>query len=301
MKKLTTEEFIKRSKLKHGEKYIYDRSVFIGAEKPVIIGCRIHGYFEQQANVHYRGFGCPACSNNLKCNTETFIEKAIKVHGNLYDYSKVVYINNKTPIIIGCKIHGDFNQRPDSHVNRKDGCLKCKHDNMYSNTDEFIKKSNLIHNNKYDYSCVEYINSQTKVIIGCCEHGEFYQKPHDHLLGMGCIQCNYRRSKPELIIEKFLIDNNISFISEKKFDDCKNKLPLPFDFYLEEMNLIIEYDGKHHFYPIEVWGGEETLERVKNNDSIKNDYCIQNNINLIRINYKQNLIEELKKLFNIKE
>lgn len=294
--KLTTEKFIQRSIAVHGTKYSYEKSVYTRSENKIIITCPEHGDFEQQANVHYSGFGCPKCSTNLKANTETFKEKAFNAHGDLYDYSLVDYKTNKIPVKIICKIHGIFEQRPDRHINCKDGCLKCKHLNMYSNTNEFIQKANKIHNNKFDYSKVDYKNNKSKVEIICPNHGSFYQSPQGHLEGYGCIQCNERKSKPELIIEQFLIDKNISYESEKRFDDCKNIFPLPFDFYIPEYNTIIEYDGKHHYKPIECWGGEETLSRIQNNDNIKNNYCIDNNINLIRIDYTQDLKNELNKL-----
>lgn len=297
MKKITTEEFVRRSKEKHGTRYSYDKSVYVGAEKNITITCKIHGDFEQQANIHYMGFGCLNCSNNKKSDLSTFIIRAKAVHGDKYDYSEVNYSTNKTPVTIICKNHGEFQQRPDNHINKKNGCLKCKHSDMYSNTDDFIMKANKVHDNKFDYSKVEYINNKSKVTIICPVHGDYVQTPHGHLAGYGCIQCYSRQSKPEKEIAKFLLDNNINFISEQRFNDCKNVYTLPFDFYLPDLNMIIEYDGKHHFKAIESWGGEDTLKRVQNNDSIKSEYCKSNNIKLVRINYKQKLIEELNKLF----
>lgn len=169
---------------------------------------------------------------------------------------------------------------------------------MFSNTDDFIKKSNKVHNNKFIYDKTEYINNKTHVIITCPVHGDFNQSPQGHLSGYGCVQCYERKSKPEMLIEQFLKEHNISYSNEVRFEECKNIYTLPFDFYIEDSNLIIEYDGKHHFEPIECWGGIDTLNRVQNNDKIKNQYCVDNNIKLVRINYKQNLLAELNKLFN---
>ena len=102
-----------------------------------------------------------------------------------------------------------------------------------------------------------------------------------HIISCGCIS----QSRGELFIENLLKDLNISFIKQKRFDDCKDKRPLPFDFYLPEYNICIEYDGEQHFIPIDYWGGESRLELNKAHDKIKNKYCKEHNIKLIRIPY----------------
>ena len=109
-------------------------------------------------------------------NKTEFITKANEVHDNFYDYSKVEYINSSTKVIISCKIHGDFEQIPNSHLSGN-GCtvcgrIKASKTKTFEN-DEFITKANEAHDNFYDYSKVEYINSQTKVIISCKIHGDF--------------------------------------------------------------------------------------------------------------------------------
>jgi hypothetical protein len=127
-----------------------------------------------------------------KLTTEKFIEKARKVHGNKYDYSKVEYKNAHTKVCIICPIHGEFWQIPNDHLNGS-GCPKCKINKIISikkmDEKKFIEKSKKIHGDKYDYSKVEYINSKTKVCIICPIHGEFWQKPNNHLRGQGCLKC----------------------------------------------------------------------------------------------------------------
>jgi very-short-patch-repair endonuclease len=125
-----------------------------------------------------------------------FIEKSNLKHNNKYDYSLVKYINTKTKITIICKIHGQFEQRPSNHTSGS-GCHKCsiinRPVNKKSNTNEFIIKARLKHNDKYDYSKVNYINDYTKIIIICKEHGEFKQQPNSHLRGTGCPGCSNTR------------------------------------------------------------------------------------------------------------
>jgi hypothetical protein len=131
-------------------------------------------------------------ANNHRSNTNKFIEKSIKIHGDIYDYTKVNYLKAQENVIIICKKHGKFEQRACDHLRGK-GCKMCKieqnSDNCRSNINEFIEKANLIHNNKYNYSKSTYLNGKTKLIIICQEHGEFEQQPCSHLNGNGCANC----------------------------------------------------------------------------------------------------------------
>lgn len=116
----------------------------------------------------------------------------IEIHGQKYDYSKSIYLNAKTKVIITCPVHGDFFQTPDSHI-RKSGCPKCKIDNAriinMSNKFEFENKALIIHENKYNYSKFNYVSSRYKSIIICPIHGDFLTNANDHLSGCGCPKC----------------------------------------------------------------------------------------------------------------
>lgn len=94
-----------------------------------------------------------------------------------------------------------------------------------------------------------------------------------------------KSSKGELKILKFLKTHNIEYIAQKRFDDCKFKQPLPFDFYLPDYNMCIEYDGELHFKEVDYFGGKEQLNLQQKHDNIKNKYCQENNIKLLRIPY----------------
>lgn len=124
-----------------------------------------------------------------KVTTESFIAKSKLVHNNKYDYSQTVYTQAKEKVSIICPIHGSFEQRPDSHSGGA-GCPICGREAKASTAkSEFSTKSTIIHNSKYDYSLVDYKNCMTKVSILCPIHGEFQQKPNDHLSGKGCALC----------------------------------------------------------------------------------------------------------------
>ncbi len=195
MRKLTTAEFIEKSKTIHGIKYDYELVNYFDAKTNVKIICNKHGAFEQSPDNHLRGAGCKKCTTARKCPTyEDFITTAISIHDNKYDYSVVEYVNLKTKIKIICKKHGEFKQTPRSHINGH-GCKTCAGNNR-GNTDKFISDAESVHKNKFDYSLSIYVSNQTKLSIICPEHGEFKQTPNAHLSGKGCNKC--RTSKNSL-------------------------------------------------------------------------------------------------------
>ncbi len=201
MKTDKTKEFIAKAKAVHGDKYDYSKVMYINNLTKVTIGCPIHGEFEQTPAKHLLGQGCPNCGGRKKLTTEEFLERAKKVHGDKYDYSKVMYINNSTKVTIDCPIHGEFEQTPTSHLSGT-GCAKCSRKKKIS-TEEFIEKAKKIHRDKYDYSKAKYVNATTKVTIVCPIHGEFEQIPYSHLSGQGCPVCGgSKRLSTEEFIEK---------------------------------------------------------------------------------------------------
>lgn len=123
-KRLTTDDFIKRARDVHGDKYDYSLSEYVSKDKKLKIICPIHGEFEQSPNNHWKGKGCPGCSGNKKLTQEEFIAKAKLIHHDFYDYSNVVYVNVDTPVKICCKKHGPFEQTPYRHLQGR-GCPLC--------------------------------------------------------------------------------------------------------------------------------------------------------------------------------
>lgn len=121
---LTNNEFIQKAIKVHGNKYNYSKTNYVSGHVKVCILCPEHGEFWQDPYAHINGQGCPKCAGIGRSNSEEFIEKACKVHGDLYDYSKVTYINNSSNVCIICPEHGEFWQTPNNHLNGK-GCSKC--------------------------------------------------------------------------------------------------------------------------------------------------------------------------------
>lgn len=292
-KKLTTETWIEKAKEVHSNKYDYSKVIYTNSKTKVCIICFIHGEFWQEAGSHLSGHGCKTCrdiksGNYKKSTTEEWIQKVKLIHNNKYDYSKSTYIKSLIPVCIICPDHGEFWQLPKLHL-KGNGCQKCAISKRYKKIiltkEEFIIKSNKIHFNKYDYSKVEYINNKTLVCIICKNHGEFWQAPSKHMIGQGCSSCN--DSKGELKIRIWLEENVIKYEYQKTFDNCKNIKKLPFDFYLPEYNLCIEFDGLQHYIPVEYFGGEEKFKKLKYNDSVKTKFCKDNDVKLLRIRYNQ--------------
>lgn len=217
---------------------------YLGAKEKTLCRCKICGNeWEASPTNLLSGKGCPKCGRKLggekrsNKSAKEFVDKAIQIHGNKYDYSKVNYIKAIQPVEIICSIHGPFLQTPHNHL-QGCGCPKCYTDNIVTNTEQFIKKAGEINGDKYDYSKVEYINTKTKVCIIChkkdsngTEHGEFWQRPNDHLQGCGCPKCaiknlgnGLRLSKEDFIKKANSIHNNKYDYSKVKYINTKTKV-----------------------------------------------------------------------------
>jgi hypothetical protein len=216
----TTEKFIRKAKEIHNELYNYDKTNYTTDKNDIIIICKIHDEFVQKASYHLQGNGCPTCAGNIKKTIEEFIKKANIIHNNKYSYEKSVYTNANTIIIITCPEHGDFEQTPAKHINRKQGCHECSTSFPYSQ-ESYIEKANKTHSNIYSYDYTQYTGIHNKIIITCIIHGEFEQEAASHLRGCGCPSCGRIRSDlsrrsntTEFIIDAELIHGN-------KFDYSK--------------------------------------------------------------------------------
>lgn len=276
--------FINEAKKIHGNKYDYSLVNYKDSKTPVKIICPIHGTFEQIAYNHIKGHGCIKCmGDKSKLKKEDFIKKSNEIHENKYIYDEVNYIRSDVKVKIYCKNHGYFLQKPSNHMLGQ-GCPFCKNEKMKLSIIDFIQRSNIIHNYYYNYDQVVYINNYTKVKINCPKHGIFEQIPNFHLLGQGCPSC--KKSIMENKICEILEKLNIKYHRQKIFNNCKNISYLPFDFYLPDYNICIEYNGKQHYEAIKWFGGENTLFYIQNNDRIKKKFCLEQNIKLIEISYE---------------
>lgn len=227
--------------------------------------------------------------------SDDFVKKAKLIHGDKYDYSNSEYINCRTKIKINCPIHGEFEQYPTSHIIHKQNCPICAKTSMDTNI--LIERFKIKHGDKYVYDKVKYTGKDCYVTIICKTHGEFNQRYYSHAKGYGCVKC--QNSLGEKEIEKYLTENNLSFVSQKRFKDCKFKKELPFDFYLPSYNLCIEFNGLQHYKSVFYWGGDFGLVERKLRDKIKMEYCKNNNIPLLIIKYDEDVVEKLTNYFNV--
>lgn len=173
MKRLNKDIFVEKSNNIHNNKFNYDLVEYKNARTVVKIICPNCGVFEQLPDSHMRGFGCIKCNIQTR---ETFINKVIIKHKNRYNYDNVIFINNTTKVDIICDKHGVFEQTPQHHI-KGSGCPKCFRESKISNTNIFIKKSNIRHNELYNYDLVNYINNKEKVSIICDKHGVLNKSP----------------------------------------------------------------------------------------------------------------------------
>jgi very-short-patch-repair endonuclease len=289
-KLLTPEEFICKAKEIHSDKYDYSKVEYINSREKIIITCPIHGDFYQKPNYHLNGNGCRECGGNVKVSFEDFVKQAREIHGDKFIYHSDSYVSKNKKVKITCPIHGDFWQVGYKHIHNKNGCRKCK----VKTTNQFIKEAKQIHGNFYDYSKVEYTYNNKNVIITCPIHGDFCQQPINHLMGRGCNIC--KASHGEREINNILLRNKIKFKRQKTFKTCKNERVLPFDFYLKDYNILIEFDGEQHFRPMSNFGGVNTYNKIKKCDNIKTKWAEENKIFLLRISYKDDIFQSLKKV-----
>tara|TARA_R110000851_G_scaffold20753_3_gene62563 strand:- start:355 stop:1287 length:933 start_codon:yes stop_codon:yes gene_type:complete len=225
-KKLTTEEFITKATIVHGTKYDYTDVVYTNAKTKVSIICPFHNSFSQNPSTHLSGSGCVLCARErskkkLSLTTGEFIVKAKDVHGDLYDYSEVIYKNSHQHITIKCNLHKEaFQQVPNNHLDGK-GCNLCaielRAKKKTLTVGDFIIKARSIHGDTYDYSLVNYVNAKTNINILCKSlgHGVFSQMPDTHIQGSGCPRCNKGATDPnkphEVYISEWITPDNTYF------------------------------------------------------------------------------------------
>lgn len=197
-----------------------------------------------------------------------------------------------------CKDHGEFIITPNRHLSRYGYCLKCVDFSM--NSEKFIKRARRIHGDRYSYKSVIYDAMKIPVSIECPKHGHFWQRPANHLHGQGCPKCKI--SKGEERIRQWLALRNIDYIFQysinKSIWDLTNEFPhgydgcpeikrLRFDFYLPAYDLFIEFDGKQHSEPVKFFGGDKSFIDTQRRDTIKNQFILDNNLNMLRIDHLQ--------------
>ena len=292
------EEFIIKAKKIHGDKYNYDSVDYVNSISKVKILCNdCNNTFLLNPNHHLSGVGCSVCANlNKKSNKEEFVKKSKKIYGDKFNYDLVEYIDCKIGVKILCNDCNNIFLRPPNDHLRNKGCLQCKK----FTTQQFVLKAEEVHGDKYNYDLSDYKRMKTKVKILCNSCNKiFEQTPDAHLKGHGC-RC-FTEYKGERKISLYLDENQVEFTKQKIFSILRYILPLKYDFYLSELNLLIEYDGIGHYqakFGSTLQQKQKNLEDCQLRDKIKDDWAKANNIPLLRIPYWDfDRIEELIEAF----
>lgn len=285
---------------------------YISAKEPMRCKCKIDGTeWVSTANRLLKGAGCPECGriasnqNSTKTN-EKFLLQLKAVNEDIIPSEE--YVQARTKIWVSCKVCGHKWQVTPDTLLQNGSCPECTkielHNKQAKSNEQFLKE--LAEANPTLIPLEPYYNDHTKILVRCSVHNyEWYVAPnkilHRHT---GCPKCVAYKNEQKLfsILKKY----GYEVEPQKRFKDCKDKKPLPFDAYVEELNLLIEYDGEQHYIPIRRGNmsykqAVEQLRIVQKHDEIKNQYCLDNNILLIRIPYWESDNMELFLLSKLKE
>lgn len=309
-KKKTHEEYVEEIKIKNPNVTVIGK--YINATTKIMHKCNIcsNEWMTTPDNILH-GHGCKSCSlkEAFKKNPKT----QPKLRKSHEQYVKELYMANPNIEILDtyittehknhfrCKIcKYEWDAKPNGYLKGK-GCYKCGKKKMGEKLKfthkEFIVKLNDI--NKDIEVLDKYINSKTKVACRCkIDNNKFYALPSSLLQGHGCPNC--KSSRGEKIIKMFLDKNKINYIPQKTYNNLRgiNDGFLSYDFYLPKYNLLIEYQGKQHYEPIEYFGGEAQFEIQQEHDKRKRNYAKLHNINLLEIWYYD--IDNIEKNINRK-
>ena len=270
--RMSEERFIERANITHKLKYTYEPNTYVNMLTKIPITCPEHGVFYMTPMNHLAGQGCPKCASR-GCTTSEFVEKARKVHGDKYDYSKVEIGKMHSKVCIICPQHGEFWQTPSKHLLGQ-GCPRCnieKRSNEKKMTsDEFIEKARKVHGDKYDYSKVEYVGTYDPITIICKEHGEFKQRANDHLSGHGCPICGNNMSIGETEICEYIKELGCKVVEKDKSVLCGKEI----DLLIPEAKIGVEFDGLY-------WHSDEYKDRSYHLN--KTDDCAKSGIRLIHV------------------
>lgn len=242
----------------HGDRYIYDKFIYIGGRTKATIICKEHGDFQQTPEMHMSGQGCPACGlvkfgKTRSLKIEEFLERAYAVHGNSYEYDKDDYKNVKEKFNVKCNLHGNkFLISPELHL-RGTGCPICyaakRGKSSRSNTEDFIEKAKLVHGDKYDYSVSEYVKSDKKLNVRCIKHDTIFSlRPNRHLMGDGCTICageatgeRCRKSNEQFIADAKFVHGDKYDYSITKYVRIKDRV----DILCREHGVFTQLPGVH--------------------------------------------------------
>ena len=313
-RRISQTTFVKRCQKAHGNIYNYDLVDYTTMAQKVTIVCPIHGAWEAIAANHVQGkSGCPVCDRTKtkdrfasinRISKSVFFARCEAIHSGKYDYSQADFTGVTEKILVICKEHGAFKQLANSHLSGK-GCPKCgiltRAIKATSTREDLLKHFRSVHGDRYDYLLPERIKFTDKAEIVCEEHGLFRQLVKSHFEGKGCPKCSL--SKGETAVALFLERCGLEFEVEFAVTSTAKGNPMRFDFHIPSLKTLIEFDGHHHFQPVNFGGtsdekAEHNFKLVKQRDKRKTEWAQVNGFRLIRIKYDENVEQRLLKEFS---
>ena len=273
---------------KRGYKLLSPKEEYKKFNSKYKVKCSNGHIYEQNLNDLYQGHGCKKCASKVNGNKQKLNYEYVKDKIDKFGFEllSTEYNNIDEKLTVKCKICGEIFYPTFHNLQKGSGCPKCYNEIRgksciipYDERLKYVKTFN------YDIITPreKYVDGSQKILLKC-NYGHIYEGTiYDFKNGSRCPKCN--QSKGEVQIKEYLKNNNINFIEQYKFDNCKAQRKLPFDFYLPDFNILIEYDGRQHFEISEHFGGIDAFVGTKVRDTIKNIYCKENDIELIRIPY----------------
>lgn len=261
-------------------------SHYTSAHNKVHCKCRLDGYqWDATPNALLKGSGCARCHKKERITSEEFIARMHVIHPSILVLGD--YKNRDIPVLCKCLIDGhEWHPRP-HHLLKGVGCPRCAGVAKKTMQDFVAQlKCKAPHIRVLE----EYKKNKSKLLCECqiCGH-RWKASPNALLCGhSNCPACNNTLGESRIMV--YLQQNHIAYSCQHRFSDCRDKLPMPFDFYLPDLNTVVEYDGQQHFVPID-FGNRPHEESIKclvetqRHDTLKNEYCDKHGIKLIRIPY----------------
>lgn len=211
---------------------------------------------------------------------EDYLRSVKSIHGKKYKYNKIIYKGNRKIITVTCRIHGDFEISARGFSDGA-GCKECYKISRRKTQKQFIIDARAVHGNRFSYKNTKYIDKRHMVTVTCRTHGDFELLTGNHLQGGGCARC--RISKGELTVKKYLDLHGIEYEQQYKIEGYRYQ----YDFYIPQINGIIEFDGEQHFMDMRFGWTHEEFGRRKEIDIIKSVNAVENRYRLLRISYNE--------------
>ena len=293
-RRLTTEEFVERSRAVHGDRYDYGKAVYVDKRTKVEIVCPEHGSFWQLPTNHWKGQGCPVCAGRAReFTTESFVERARKVHGDAYDYSQVEYKTMRTPVTIVCPEHGAFQQTPLAHLSGR-GCPQCGAIRVArSSASDPARLAHIADTCEREYGHACYLQSEegkAKTVASSRERfgADSFMVSDERMRREPEMQAKrdetrkkngtYATSQPEIDLGARLVERFGESDVKTQYKD--SRYPWKCDFYIVSRDLFIELNAcqyhNGHWYDASDSRDREVLDEFKNSSSKqdKSTVCI---------------------------